>query len=55
VTAVDALIPAVIIIVPEKLRFSIGENTKVLKKQHQDLRRNDEGGTEVMSKQHGDF
>ena len=49
VTAFDGLIPAVTIIVLEKLIFSIGENTKVLKKQHQDLQRNNERGTEILS------
>jgi hypothetical protein len=40
--------PAVIMIVPEKLRFSIGENTKVMKKQHQDLHVERQG-------MHGDY
>jgi hypothetical protein len=43
------LIQDVTIIVLEKLIFSIGENMDVLKKQHQDLRRDNEGDTEILS------
>jgi hypothetical protein len=46
---VDGLIQDITIIVLEKLIFPIGENTDVLKKQHQDLRRNNEGDTEILS------